>query len=46
MLFRVRYGDNMATRHMENRQHKDWAQKPEDAAFFRANPALVQAEVA
>ena len=45
MLFRVRYGDNMMTRHMENRQHKDWTQKPEDAAFFHANPALVQAEV-
>ena len=46
MLFRVRYGDDMLTRHMENRHHKDWTQKPEDADFFRANPALVQAEVA
>lgn len=46
LLFRVRYGDDMATRHMENRQHRGWAQKPEDAEFFRANPALVKAEVA
>ncbi len=45
LLFRVRYGDDMATRHMENRQHKGWTQKAEDAAFFRANPALVKAEV-
>jgi len=36
----------MATRHMENRQHQGWTQKPEDAEFFRANPALVKAEVA
>ena len=46
LLFRVRYGNDMLTRHMENRQHADWAQKPEDAAFFRANPALATAEVA
>jgi quercetin dioxygenase-like cupin family protein len=46
LLFRVRYGDDMSTRHMDNRHHKDWKQKPEDAAFFRANPALVQSEVA
>ena len=46
LLFRVRYGDDMATRHMENRQHQGWAQKPEDAEFFRANPALVKDEVA
>jgi hypothetical protein len=36
----------MMTRHMENRHHQDWAQKPEDAEFFRANPALVKDEVA
>ena len=46
LLFRVRYGGDMSTRHMENRHHKDWTQKPEDADFFRANPALVKAEVA
>ena len=46
LLFRVRYGDDMATRHMENRQHQGWTQKPEDVEFFRANPALVKAEVA
>jgi len=45
LLFRVRYGGDMLTRHMENRHYKDWTQKPEDAAFFRANPALVTAEV-
>ena len=46
LLFRVRYGDDMSTRHMENRQHKEWTQSADDAAFFRANPALVKAEVA
>jgi quercetin dioxygenase-like cupin family protein len=46
LLFRVRYGEDMATRHMENRQHQGWTQKPEDVEFFRANPALVKAEVA
>jgi quercetin dioxygenase-like cupin family protein len=46
LLFRVRYGDDMSTRHMENRHHKDWKQRPEDAEFFRAHPALVSAEVA
>jgi len=46
LLFRVRYGDEMLTRHMDNRHYKDWAQKPEDAEFFRANPALATAEVA
>ncbi len=45
LLFRVRYGDDMSTRHMENRQHKDWTQRPEDADFFRANPTLTTAEV-
>jgi hypothetical protein len=42
----VRYGGDMSTRHMDNRHHKDWKQKPEDAAFFQANPKLVQSEVA
>ena len=46
LLFRVRYGDDMMTRHMGNRHHKDWTQNPEDAEFFRTNPALVKAEVA
>ena len=46
LLFRVRYGDDMATRHMANRQHKDWTQGAADAEFFRANPQLVTAEVA
>ena len=36
LLFRVRYGDDMSTRHMENNHYKDWTQKPEDAAFFSA----------
>ena len=46
LLFRVRYGGDMMTRHMENRQHGNWTQKAEDAEFFRANPALVTGEVA
>jgi hypothetical protein len=38
----VRYGDDVMTRHMENRHHKNWTQVPEDAEFFRANPAPVR----
>ena len=46
LLFRVRYGVDMLTRHMDNRHYKNWTQKSEDAEFFRANPALATAEVA
>jgi quercetin dioxygenase-like cupin family protein len=46
LLFRVRYGEDMASRHLEWRGHDGWSQSAEDAAYFRANPALLTAEVA
>lgn len=38
LLFRVRIGDDMVSRHLGNRRIKDWVQKPEDAAYFAENP--------
>ena len=46
LLFRVRYGEDMATRHMAWRQKPGWQQSPADAEYFRQNPALLTAEVA
>ncbi len=46
LLFRVRYGESMDARHLEWRGRPGWTQSPEDGAYFRANPALVTAEVA
>jgi hypothetical protein len=45
LLFRVRYGENMRTRHIANRQHADWRQSPDDTEYFRNNPGLLTAEV-
>lgn len=45
LLFRVRYGKEMRTRNIANRQHADWQQSPADAEFFRSNPQLLKAEV-
>lgn len=45
LLFRVRYGEDMLSRHVEWRGQAGWTQSSEDAAFFRANPALQQAEI-
>jgi len=45
LLFRVRYGTGMASRHADNRGRAGWAQNPEDAQFFARNPALLHAEV-
>ena len=38
LLFRVRYGSDMASRHVEWRGHPDWKQKPEDAEYYRRHP--------
>jgi quercetin dioxygenase-like cupin family protein len=46
LLFRVRYGADMRSRHVANRQHADWRQRPDDAEYFRNNPHLLSAEVA
>ena len=46
LLFRVRYGTDMRSRHVANRQHADWRQSADDAAFFAANPRLLAAEIA
>jgi len=39
LLFRVRYGADMAARHLDWRGHPDWKQVPEDAEYFRRHPA-------
>ena len=38
LLFRVRYGDDMATRHFDWRGNPDWSQSAEDAEYFRRHP--------
>ena len=38
LLFRVRYGADMASRHMEWRGNGEWQQSIEDAAYFQAHP--------
>ena len=38
LLFRVRYGSDMASRHVEWRGHPDWKQRPEDAEYYRRHP--------
>jgi quercetin dioxygenase-like cupin family protein len=38
LLFRVRIGSDMTSRHIDNRGVAGWTQKPEDAAYFTANP--------
>jgi quercetin dioxygenase-like cupin family protein len=43
LLFRVRYGDDMLSRHVAWRGHPEWKQSPEDAAYFRAHPVGSQA---
>ncbi len=46
LLFRVRYGEDMATRHLDWRGRAGWQQSDADADYFKQNPALVAAEVA
>ena len=38
LLFRVRYGEDMASRHFEWRGNGDWKQSAQDAEYFRQNP--------
>jgi quercetin dioxygenase-like cupin family protein len=38
LLFRVRYGADMAARHVIWRGRDGWKQSAEDAAYYRANP--------
>ncbi len=38
LLFRVRYGADMASRHFEWRGNPEWRQSPHDAEYFRQNP--------
>jgi quercetin dioxygenase-like cupin family protein len=38
LLFRVRYGSDMMARHFDWRGKADFKQRPEDTAYFRANP--------
>ena len=46
LLFRVRYGSDMCSRHVDWRGRPGWTQSADDAAFFRDHPALTNAEVA
>ena len=46
LLFRVRYGEDMSTRHLDNRHISGWKQSAEDADYFKRNPELLKAEVA
>ena len=38
LLFRVRYGADMAARHLEWRGNAAWQQSPQDAEYFRRHP--------
>ncbi|NVO12773.1 MAG: cupin domain-containing protein [Rhodoplanes sp.] len=40
VLFRVRYGRDMAARHFDWRDNAAFVQSAEDAAYFRANPPI------
>ena len=38
LLFRVRYGADMAARHFEWRGNAQWTQSPQDAEYFSQHP--------
>jgi quercetin dioxygenase-like cupin family protein len=38
LLFRVRIGDDMVSRHRADRGTSNWTQSQEDAAYYAANP--------
>jgi quercetin dioxygenase-like cupin family protein len=38
LLFRVRYGTDMAARHLDWRGRADWMQSAADAEYYRLNP--------
>lgn len=44
LLFRIRYGDDMASRHIVWRGVKDWKQRKEDAQYFAEH--FTQEEIA
>ena len=46
LLFRVRYGRDMLTRHFDNRGHPGWTQSAADAEYFRQNPHVLAREMA
>lgn len=39
LLFRVRYGEDMSARIAEWRGNAQWKMRPEDAEYFKRNPA-------
>ena len=41
LLFRVRYGNDMAARHLQWRGRQDWTQSAQDAEYYRAHPVSV-----
>ena len=41
LLFRVRYGADMVSRHVTWRGHPGWTQSAEDAAYYKKNPVSV-----
>jgi quercetin dioxygenase-like cupin family protein len=45
LLFRVRYGRDMLSRNIADRQHTDWRQSSDDAEYFGKNPHLLASEV-
>ena len=40
LLFRVRYGSDMSSRHFGWPSNPDWKQKPRDAEYFRQHPPV------
>jgi quercetin dioxygenase-like cupin family protein len=40
LLFRVRYGSDMASRHFGWPSNPDWKQRPVDAEYFRQHPPV------
>jgi quercetin dioxygenase-like cupin family protein len=38
LLFRVRYGSDMASRHLDWRGHSGFKQSPDDVAYYREHP--------
>ena len=42
LLFRVRYGAEMSSRHFEWRGNSQWKQSPQDAEYFRLHPPSPQ----
>ena len=45
LLVRVRYGGDMLSRNIADRQHADWRQSAGDAEYFGKNPHLLASEV-